>query len=509
MIETTIIGIVLTVMLLILPRLSIRPFGIPRNTALAFSLPVAFVLWVMAGGPVAVDGLILGLGAAIVVLMLTSAAFAKRADLCLTYSIKYIAAIFLGLVAVPMVDADRVQIAMVAAAALCSLVSMIQRKIRSAALLDNKAHTFGGFTGNTNWLGAYLAPHFFLSLPYVQIDPVYTLMSFVILAGLVWSGCRAAIFAAYVGSLFVVPPVFIILTMVGILVGFALLPKFRSLKSFKIRLDMWDFSRRFIDWKVALIGLGPAGSKNELGRVSGRVDGRRSRFLLVHNDFLQWILDGGSGFAALQIAVVGFSIMRAMYAGETYLAAALVCIAVNGLALHLHHLTVVVLTFWIVVGRANCSPDLFLYPIPPELAVVVALLLFVVVATIWGRVFLCDVLLRYSQRQPADKQFRTVLKAHQICPTNTMAGGVCCSHLINQGQKLAAFHKASEIIHRNDSLNDPAEVYFVHGLTAFNLGALAIARTSFKTALYHHPGHKNASRLLGKVEERCSDLSKK
>ncbi len=514
MASITILALILLVIVCVSPRYAVRIYQTPRLTALAFSIPACFYLWQKAGGPVQVDPLISTLAAGVVTVLFLSTVLSERSDLAFPQFVKLAGAIFIGLIAAPVVNPDHLFPALVYAAALCSVLSLLQRLAWIKGFDKEIHHGFGGFLGNTNFLGPYLSINAFIALSLAEDDFRFFFYAGIIVAGLVVAKCRAA-FAGFVGGLFA----FIFLADKLFFVWFALVGlvclafgyatrHYRPMKiTGNLRLEMWRNSRRFLTWRVLLIGLGPDqyGSRFERARFMSNDDEPPHRACLLHNDLIQQIFDAGAVYSALVLAIILLSIGRAFSLGDPFLGAILVAWMVNSLGFHPTHLVLSNLTMWIVVGRINFAPGFCFAAMPTGIVPFVTIALLFVAASTWGRVFLSEFFTRRAMAEKGDleKRFRFMRLADKANPSNTMAAGVHFSEIIAR-DKWAGYVKAAQIVARNDGRNDPAQIYFIHGFAAFQMAALDIARLSFETALYYNPGHEASRNYLERIGKICS-----
>ncbi len=317
------------ILLLVLPRYSTRPYTIPRDTLAVLLFPVVLYF----NGWPHIDPLIAEMAAGMVAMWIISTVFSRNTVISVKHTLRFTAIMFIGLSAPP--EAMPV---IVGCGVISVIVMILQRWFKTGPYIH-------GLAGNSNMMGAFLVPVFFLS-PYFVSGNEYLFAGIVIILslGLCITQCRAAQTAWLVS---------ISLLIHWIMIPFAVIIAALVMPwpALNHRIEILKRCREQLTWKTALTGLGVYNSRVVLTIYQDRIDQHRPR--RAHNDIIQMILDAGVVNAALYIGIMALSIFRAYSTGNVYMAAALFAVLINGLAFHTQSITIVSLVTWALIGQVN------------------------------------------------------------------------------------------------------------------------------------------------------------
>ena len=378
------------VALLILPVGSYKPFETPRNTLLVTGALALLASWWLTGSRVLVAPAAFLAALVYLAWVLGCALQAERIEPALEKWLMLCAAVFVGVFVLPGGDRGSLYFWMVLAAALNALVFIGQRIFGYAVVKNLKGRNNAGLIGNTNILGAYLLPHFFLGAYLVFSEPfgfstIAPVLSVLLIAiALDMTRCRASMLGLFVGLLATAEPIAALLivwpwarlfssflTAARHAICAPAVPDKKKAGTFLAAAAATSLRARLSYFMAALkliaarpfFGLGADNFKIRAAALMAGKNGPGVTPTYVHNDFLQLALDAGIpallllGWILVAVLSGGFA---AAGSGALLPVAALCALLVNGLFFHTQQFSVCQATFWALAGS--------LLPLFPESA---------------------------------------------------------------------------------------------------------------------------------------------
>lgn len=219
--------------------------------------------------------------------------------------------------------------------------------VRKQKQRDRVRTTFISWLGNYNYIGAYLAPQFFIGLYLINhISLWYAIPYMIVVAGIIMCGCKGAQIGVIIGSIFVMPHG-VILLPVAIVMGYVMF-KLKP-NSFIGRLPYISFARVLLK-RNPLFGCGPRVVRRKVYRVQATLSPRKhySKCRRLHNDHLETLVEAGLFGFLLYALFVGTALGNAI--SHPYLLGCLVAVLVNALVFYPLRTAATALPFFAVVG---------------------------------------------------------------------------------------------------------------------------------------------------------------
>lgn len=464
--------VLISIFMFVLPRISIR-FAAPGSFALAVSFPIVLGLYSFYGSGLHISSSIGVLIAGIIFTLTISTILSIRPEMAIKHLIIYSAAVFIGMA---FANYD------------IWLIIIYSAIIHSVFICVPLKREGNGLLGCSNFSGAFLAPCIFIAF-YIDQNAVALLLTFVLFR----TRCRGAILGVIISSFFINQTILIaLLIILGSLVSINRSKLHGTLphKTLMCRYNRWKVVLfKFITLKRFFFGVG-----GDVGRLIFMKETAKnySRARRLHSDIIQGVFDGGIFYVILYLWIGIYSITIAPPA----LAAALLSLMIAGLFVdtQLVHFTSVL--FWLLIGQINYSATPFVTLTPWMISI--AIIIFAIAIQTWGRAFVADTILGIgiSRKDP-----RLVAIAHKINPDDSFATANIVRLMITMKQYGPAFDRAWKMVDRYDAELTPEIPYYILAVTAFNVGAIPIAKVMAERALMYRKKHDGARKLLERIEK--------
>lgn len=351
------------------PTGSRRKYETWREALLAAGFAGAFFAWITRGPVLGIARPEALMAFLITVYLVAASALSVRRGVSWNALARYLPAMFFGLVVLPLVPL-RLGVGLILSAGVVNALAVLfTRRIPEAGCAPP------GLAGNPNWAGACLAPCVFLALLAGSwFPPVYAAAGLV--AAAVWkTECRASVLGVLCGLALIAAFFSVALIFVAALLAalFCLRhPRALNTSSIHVRSRIWRFAvsaikaRPFFGygpWAVRAY-LGPERTKNGIVYFDG-----------LHNVGLQAAADGGVIHLCLLMGLVGGALAYGMGSGSfesVALVAAMTCMVVNGMFLHILSIPMIAVVFWFLAGSLLRAPAWGL-SVPPTSAWILGL----------------------------------------------------------------------------------------------------------------------------------------
>ncbi len=457
--------VLISIFIFVLPGISHR-FGMPGSFAIAISFPMVLGLYSVLGTGLQITPYMAALVAGIIFVLIISTILSDRPDMAIKHLIIYTGAAFIG---IAFAGYD-IWLIVIISAILHSVFICVPLKGRNNGLL-----------GNSNFVGAFLAPCVFIAFHINE-----PLAAVLLIAVLIKTRCKGGMIGAVAGSFFInsaIPLVLFILFSPFIFRGRSI--PFGTLST---RLSMWKSSFKYMTINRFFFGVG-----GDVGRILFMRDRyEKNRFRRLHSDIVQGFFDGGIFYVILYLWIGIYSISIA----PPSLAAALTSLMVAGLFVDTQLVHFTSALFWLLIGQINYSAVPAVIVTPWMLPI--AIIIFVLVIQTWGRAFIADAIHGIAFRSGDGK---LMALAHKINPSDNLATASLVGAMILSNQHGPAFDRAWKLVDKYDGDLKTEIPYYLLALASFNIGAYLISGAMARQSLVYCD-HAGAKTLIKEIEKR-------
>ncbi len=386
-----------------------------------------------------------------------------------------------------------------------------------------------GFIGNTNWLGAYLMPHVFIALHLAGDSRAWLAAGAVILYALWLARSRAAFVGLVAGWVYLYYagagpglPIWFIALWCGALLAFCLQRRMFAAGSLRQRWSGWKMALVQIK-KTPLFGLGFDGMRVQVpylqrdinnrngGKLLKKNPGHTPVMQLVHNDYLQHVLDNGILGLIIICAVIFYVLAagwRSPAPGVAVFVAALVGLLANGIFFHTFHITVTNFIFWYLIGALAPKAAPWTFELSGfALALYAAAGVLVYMTAV--RWMVRDAAI-FQFLQKAGKDFKALQPALRADPYGSLVNTYAVQYFHNVVQDpVEAYQYAVRAIEHYDGEVCLWELWTNRGNVSFFNGSFTLAKRCYEAALSFLPYYANAQvglEHLKKVEKRLKTV---
>lgn len=482
----TIEYLIAAVLLCIIPfnTITTKPYTYLRDTAVALCLPGIFLYWALYDQTVALQPMIPWIAMGFVTLWIIASIFAVQPYLSIKHTLRFTGIMITGLYAATGDYALHVIVWFAVASTLCSFIYQLKPSARTQVFQ-------AGLTGNTNIQGALTGIGFFICVHILKtgfIVAPYVAAGLVLLAGLYYSRCRAAAVGVFFGTLAVFH------WSLPLIAGLLLIALWQH-PGIDSRKLIWKTCWLVMKIQPRLFGLGLYNSRPVMRSQYLEHKEHVFGFRRAHNDLIQMALDAGPFNALFYVTLMGASIWQA--ADTPYLMAALICVAINGLAFHAQSLTVMGLATWIVIGSVNAAPAATV-SINPIFSLVVFVILIALVLGTWGRLLLGDLLFRAYDRS---KKYKLLHWAFKIDPRSSQIAIVMAGEMGSMDLHDAAFDLSMKTILNYDGRVGLNTAYFSHAFICIDNNLIHRARSYLSEGAKYSQNKAQAKELIERAHE--------
>jgi hypothetical protein len=370
---------------------------------------------------------------------------------------------------------------------------------------DVKRHTWGlvGYLGNSNFMGSYLVPCFFLSMWLArEIGIVWFYVAVFILLSTLATKCRGAILSIVMGVAYFFAgliPCFVAAVVLAVVCGL----NFESLGNGRERLNYWRVAIKQI-LKTPLFGLGFDVFKTEVPFLQRDIHEKDQNFLtdknylhpyprMCHNSYLQLALDTGLPGLVLLAAVVSTAIAVPDNQSSKLLLSALVSMLVNGMLFHTWHILSINLLFWFLVGMLSVGNAATAIVFPPYMIAAILIVFSALIYKYNVLYLIYDLLLAYYYR---NNDCNMLHRAYNLNSSGTLVNTVFAELFIRSGDILSAFVCAMKALARFDGEVQFWELWNNMGKFFSLFGQPHMAHICFNESLCYKPESNNATKYI-------------
>ena len=164
--------------------------------------------------------------------------------------------------------------------------------------------------------------------------------------------------------------------------------------------------------------------------------------------------------------------------------------------------------YWLILGNVVTQPVVLIF-VPLWMTVIVTIMLSVLFAATWGRIFLSDIIYRQAQNHGGHRHNRMIEIAHRINPIDSKLEAVYIDIIIDGPKKIDTFYKTCESLRTNDGELSFATSLFNRAIAARDIGLVAMARMSIVGSLKFNPKDEKAKLMLSEIDAQIVKARKK
>jgi O-antigen ligase len=386
---------------------------------------------------------------------------------------------------------------------------------------------FLGGMGNTNHAAAFLAPYLFINIYLaINVSIWFAVLIPFIIAGVILTKCYSAMLGVLAGMCFIYPPYSLWLLLcipIGVCASIVLYVYYPTIYEKVIGTKRLNFMSRIYYWKVAfelwkkkpIFGWGPDSFKKELFECQAEMNQKDQSLLgykddakdipskytpypeKAHNDYVQFLADGGIVGFILILLFVASIIYSAILSGNYILLGGAICLAVHGV----FFFTISTLSFvpYMILGAALSPSPILYYAVPLPIALIGVLAIIRLCVTHAINPVIASILAQKAVGEANEEKRENLIdKAISFDSTNSQLCMIAVDVKV-QKDRWIALHYMEHAIHCFDGIMQLPILFLKYGELQNLCGNLDAAQKAFKYALYLNPRLDRARFLLKKI----------